>query len=181
MISGQAWNLYTSGSGMADKIQFTVKEFDSISTLWAMVHDVSPVEGDLRYFGIGTDASASFGLPPRTKILLISGIEDIEDIAEIVFVNGEQIEGDTYSEYYYYGQGAYDLTIENSNLYCTFREAPGIDDPYYFAIFDRKPSPQLRVRFEKDPFADGPNGEKGMWLVYQDIPKGVLIFNYFIR
>jgi len=181
MISRQAWNLYTSSSGAADKIQFQVKEFDSVSTLWAMVHPEVQIEGDLRYFGAGTDVSASWGLAPRTKIQLVSGISESDDIAEIVFVNGAQIIGDTYDEYYYEGQGAYDLTIENNILYCTFREVPGADDPYYFAIFDKRPEPELRIRFENAPFSDGPNGEKGMWLIYKNIPKGILRFNYYVR
>lgn len=176
MISPNAWSLLATATDMADQVSLSVKEFKSDTSLILLSDNYGVVEGQLVYSGIGSDVSAVFGLPALTKFQILGGITELTEVAEMVFVNGEQVQGDIYDYYYYYGTGAYDMTVEDGILYITFASALNVTDLLYFMVFLRKSQPELRVRYEDEPFDDN-----GLWLVYNNLPKGILRFNYYIR
>lgn len=176
-VTPRSWSLLSALSlSEADKISFSVKDFIGISTMFLIENPNDTVKGSLRYHGLGTDVSLSYSLPALSKFELCSGVSALTDIAEMIFVQGNQIVGDIYSYYYDYGVGNYDLTVENNTLYIKFNSPLDPDWPYYFFIFDKIPSPEIMVRYDKDPFE-----ENGLWIEYKNLPKGILKFNYYIR
>jgi hypothetical protein len=170
------WYYYSDIASDVDSVLVTAKLFTASTLLFMLSHTTAKINGELSYFGTGTDVSATFGLPARTKYELMTGVAEDADLAEIVIVNGQQVVGDTYSYYYHYGQGFYDMRIEEGVLYIYFTVPLNISDEYFFFIFHPVPRPELRVRFETDPFDDN-----GLWIVYNNLPEGMLKFNYYIR
>lgn len=176
MINRNAWTLLATATDEADQVSLSVKDVKNDSYLVLLSDPDGTVEGHPLYNGSGSDVSASFSLPARTKYLVLGGVTELTEVAEMVFVNGVQLQGDIYDYYYYYGTGAYDMTVENNNLYITFATALSATDMVYFMVFLRTAQPELRVRYETDPFE-----ANGLWLVYNNLPKGILRFNYFVR
>jgi len=176
-INMNTWTLLSSVSlTEADKISFSVKDFTAVNALLLVTDPVDTVKGKPLYAGFGTDVSASFGLPALTKFSVIGGVTELTEVAEMVFVDGIQLSGDIYDYDYHYGTGAYDMTVENNILYIQFRTPVDPASLAFFIIFLRTPQPELRVRYENDPFED-----TGLWLVYNNLPKGILRFNYYVR
>jgi hypothetical protein len=175
-IANNLWYYYSDAGSPVDSIFITAKVFTGETALGMLGHTTAKINGRLSYFGSGTDVSVSFGLPALTKFEIMTGVADDADFAEVIIINGQQVVGDTYSYYYPYGQGFYDMTIESGSLYITFKNALDVSDEYFFFIFRPVPRPELRVRFETDPFDDN-----GLWIVYNNLPEGMLKFNYYIR
>lgn len=176
-VNPNSWNMFSSGAtASADKISLNVADFAPVQFLFLISNPLDVVKGDLLYFGSGADVSATYGLPPLTKFEIIGGVEALTDIAEMIFVKGEQWVGDIYDYYYHYGTGSYDLTVEDGTLYIQFNSPLDPDWPYFFLIFNKFPQPEIKVRYENDPFE-----ENGFWVVYNNLPKGILRFNYYVR
>lgn len=177
-INPNSWTLFSNISiDMADQVVFSTRDFIVSTPVMLMLVDrYHTIQAKPLYAGFGIDASASFGLPPLTKFEIMGGITELTEVAEMVFIDGIQLEGDIYDYDYYYGTGAYDMTVENNILYIQFNTPV---DPFqlaFFIIFARAAQPELRVRYENNPFE-----ENGMWLVYNNLPKGILRFNYYVR
>lgn len=176
MVNRNAWSLLSAVSDEADQVSLSVLELKNDQYLILLSDPNGTVEGHPIYNGFGIDVSATFGLPALTKFQIMGGVTELTEVAEMVFVNGVQLQGDIYDYDYYYGTGAYDMTVENGILYITFATPIDLLDLAYFIVFLRNPQPELRVRYESDPFEDN-----GLWLVYNNLPKGILRFNYYVR
>lgn len=176
-IRNNSWYLNSNISLSAvDQVVFSVKDFTSKTTLLLLNDQYNVIDGHPLYAGYGIDVSVSFGLPALTKFLLYTGIDSLSEIAEMVFVDGIQIEGDIYDYDYSYHTGAYYLTIESNALYLQFITPLDPLSMAFFMVFRRQSEPEIRVRYESDPFE-----ETGLWIVYNNLPKGTLRFNYYVR
>lgn len=184
VVSPQAWYLYTSTSpgDPADEVVFISQEYSvSMPAMFAITHPQAEVRGDLVYFGQGSDVSFIYGLPPGSRFNLMSGVTEDDDLAEMVFVDGLQTEGDIYYYDESYGEGAYRLIFtEGLDLEVLF--STPVDTTMVtldFAVFRRMPRPMLRVRAD-DPFSLY-EGNNGVWLEYFNIPKGDMTFNFMFH
>ena len=170
-----AWRLTTSATGAADQVTIEVGEFVADTKLYAIVHDDDEVEGNLAYFGTGTDVSSSHGLTTGYRWSIPTSLTAGDDIAEMVFVDGVQIVGDIYDYYQHYGGGAYDMFEMDDGTVEILLVDPSLSPhTLFFAIFIRVPEPRINIRFE-DPFDDD-----GVWVEYFDIPKGDIVVSHYI-
>ena len=170
-----AWQLTTSGSGAADQVTMLMKEFVANATLYAVVHDDGEVQGNLTYFGTGSDVSVAHSLVAGTRWSLPTSLTVGDDIAEMVFVNGVQVSGDLYDYRYSYGGGAYDMfRMDDGTIEIQFVNPVVAPTTLFFAIFIRVPEPRINIRYE-DPF-----DENGVWIEYFNIPKGDIVISYYI-
>jgi len=176
-INTNSWHLYSNISPTgADQAILYVNDFTAYMTLLLLSHPDDFIDGECIYSGFGSDVSVTYGLPALTKFELLSGVSSLSEIAEMVFIDGDQVTGDIYDYDYSYHTGAYFLSIESDVLYLQFYTPVSPAELAYFMVFRRQPEPELRVRYESDPFEDN-----GLWIVYNNLPKGTLIFNYFVR
>jgi hypothetical protein len=174
-IKQGAWNLTTSVAGAADQITLTMEEFVAEDPLYAIVHQDGEVQGNLTYFGTGTDVSSSYGLGPGYRWSVPTSLTSDDDIAEMVFVDGIQIIGDIYDYYQHYGGGAYDMFQMDDGTVEFLLVDPVLGaTTLFFAIFIRVPEPRINIRYE-DPF-----DEDGVWIEYFSIPKGDMVISYYI-
>jgi len=189
LIQPSAWYAYSGTPGAAaSQVRFASQEITDVATHYVIVHQDLPVTGDLAYFGSGTDVSATYGLPARTRYSFPTAFRfpadpenpghpgQHDNVAEMVWVNGVQLVGDTYSTYYPYGTGAYDIfPMPDGTVEIQFDPAPEATDVMHVAFFIRWPEPMINIRFE-EPFDDD-----GVWIQYWNLPKGDLIISYHIQ
>lgn len=97
-ITDRGWYITSTGAGVApSQVTFMTQEYTATPLLYALSHDDAQVCGEVAYFGVGTDVSASYGLAARTRWSLATTLTDEDDIAEMVFEDGGQIQGDFYN------------------------------------------------------------------------------------
>lgn len=175
LVNQGAWRLTSSGAGAADQVTMSIAEYAAVDPLYAFVHDVGMIQGNMAYFGGGTDVSATYSLATGTRWSLPTSLTAADDIAEMVFADGEQIVGDIYDYQYSYGGGAYDMfKMEDGTVEIQLVDPVVAPTTLFFALFIRVPEPRINIRFE-DPF-----DEDGVWIEYFDIPKGDIVVSYYI-
>jgi hypothetical protein len=180
MVTPRAWYLDTSVTGEADQVTLTVDELSGETDLYAISHGDDEVEGELLFFGVGTDVSVAHDLPAGTMWETATSIPADANIAEMVFVDGIQVEGDIY----YGAYGAYDMTVVEGTVYISF--VTPIDtgvQSLMFGIFDRLGEPIIHVR-ETNPFEiqidEEENEHRGVMVTFENFPKGDTILSYYI-
>lgn len=193
MVFPRTWYLNTSSSGEADQVTLTVGDLVSETDLYAITHPDGEVEGgSILYFGLGTDVSATYGLDPGTRWETATGVTASDDIAEMVFVDGDQVEGDIYYYYQSYGGGAYDMIVtDDGDLHIQFYTPVDTSvQSLMFLIIERMGEPFVIVRMtdengnESDPFEpvmdDDGTEHRGLWVRCGNIPKGDMMISYYI-
>jgi len=176
-VSDHGWYINTASTpGPSDKVTLTAGDLTTVDDLWLMTRDDAATTGILYESGTGSDVSATYSLPTRTRYEITTGIASTEDIAEMVFVNGAQLQGDVYSGSYDYGIGSYDrLLLDTGELHISFESALEATDHVYFFVFSIFPRPYVRVK------ASSPFTSTGFIIEYGNIPKGDMSFNYYVR
>ena len=194
IVSSRTWNLFTTSAGEADQVVFQVGDLTAETDLYAIVHDDDEVDGNIIYFGAGTDVSATYDLDPGTRWETATSVTVADNIAEMIFVDGTQIEGDIYSIYYEggYGGGEYDMIVnEDGTVHIQFVNPIDTGSQnLMFVIFERAGEPFVTVKMlnedetEADPFEilvdeDGTE-HRGVRCVCGNIPKGDMMVSYYI-
>lgn len=188
LVQPSAWYLYSATPGSdGTQVRFLSQQVTDVASHFAIVHADLPIMGRLSYFGSGTDVSATYGLAARTRYAFATAFQFPADpdnpghpglydnVAEMVWVNGVQIVGDTYSHYYSYGGGSYDLfPMPDGTVEIQFVTPLEATDVLRVALFNRWPQPMINIRYE-DPF-----DEDGVWIQYWNIPKGDLLISYYV-
>ena len=178
IIPPQAWYYITTGLPTSpSRIELYTKEFTGEATLYAITHTSQVVKAPMVYFGAGDDVSASHGLATGTRWSIGISMPEDANIAEMVFVDGEQIVGDTYDYYQSYGGGAYDMfRMDDGTIEIQLVDPVNVSTTtLFFALFRRYAEPRINIRFE-DPL-----DEDGVWIEYFDIPKGDIVISYYIN
>jgi hypothetical protein len=155
--------------------------------MWAIAHDDDFVEGGVLYFDNGTDVSVTYGLDPGTRWETATSIPSDANIAEMVFVDGAQVEGDIY-----YGEyGSYQMFIVEGAVHIQF--VTPIDmrvQTLMFVIFDKVGEPIIHLKMrnadgsDADPFEvqidkDG-DEHQGVMVTYENFPKDNATISYYI-
>ena len=192
LIQPSAWYLSSATPGVAaSTVEFHSKESTDAATHYAIVHPDFPIMGNLSHFGSGTDVSATYSLPARTRYSFPTAFKfpadpdkpghpgNYDDVAEMVWLNGTQLVGDTYSMYYHYGGGAYDMfSMPNGTVEIKFVTALTATDVLRVAFFLRWPEPMVNISFE-NPFVEDESGI-GVMIEYWNLPKGDIILSHYL-
>lgn len=188
LLQAPSWYLYSGTPGSeASQVRLESQQVTDVTPHFAIVHSDLPVMGRLSHFGSGTDVSATYGLAARTRYSFATAFQfpadpdnpghpgQYDNVAEMVWVNGDQVIGDIYSHYYDYGGGAYDMhPMPDGTVEIQFVDPLEATDVLHVALFNRWPEPMINIRYESPFDADG------VWIQYWNLPKGDLIISYYV-